>query len=37
MVNMDKIYLITNIPGYTPQIGRLLSMMNYARHTTLTI
>ncbi|OAB47102.1 integrase [Paenibacillus antarcticus] len=32
---MDKIYLITDIPGYTPQIGRLLSMMNYARHTTL--
>ncbi|AZN43563.1 DinB family protein [Paenibacillus albus] len=32
---MDNIYLITDIPGYTPQISRLLSMMNYARHTTL--
>lgn len=35
MINMDNIYLITDIPGYTPQISRLLSMMNYARHTTL--
>ncbi|WP_308637559.1 DinB family protein [Paenibacillus silvisoli] len=35
MQNMDNIYLITDIPGYTPQISRLLSMMNYARHTTL--
>ncbi|WP_340005142.1 DUF664 domain-containing protein [Paenibacillus sp. FSL K6-0276] len=35
MINMDKIYLITDIPGYSPQISRLLSMMNYARHTTL--
>ncbi|ULO10327.1 DUF664 domain-containing protein [Paenibacillus sp. 19GGS1-52] len=32
---MDKIYLITDIPGYSPQISRLLSMMNYARHTTI--
>lgn len=35
MINMDNIYLITDIPGFTPQISRLLSMMNYARHTTL--
>jgi len=35
MINMNNIYLITDIPGYTPQISRLLSMMNYARHTTL--
>ncbi|MRN57288.1 DinB family protein [Paenibacillus monticola] len=35
MINMDKIYLITDIPGYSPQISRLLSMMNYARHTTI--
>ncbi|REE86405.1 uncharacterized protein DUF664 [Paenibacillus taihuensis] len=35
MQNMDNIYLITDIPGYTPQISRLLSMMNYARHTTI--
>ncbi|KGE16833.1 integrase [Paenibacillus wynnii] len=32
---MEKIYLITDIPGYTPQISRLISMMNYARYTTL--
>ncbi|SEO38133.1 hypothetical protein SAMN05518847_107247 [Paenibacillus sp. OV219] len=36
MQNMDNIYLITDIPGCTPQISRLLSMMNYARHTTIT-
>ncbi|MHA6529373.1 DinB family protein [Paenibacillus sp. BAC0078] len=35
MVNMDKLFLITDIPGYSPQISRLLSMMNYARYTTL--
>lgn len=35
MIDMNQIYLITDIPGYTPQISRLLSMMNYARHTTL--
>ncbi|SDF80467.1 Protein of unknown function [Fontibacillus panacisegetis] len=35
MIDMDKIYLITDIPGYTPQISRLLSMMNYVRYTTL--
>lgn len=28
MINMDNIYLISDIPGYTPQISRLLSMMN---------
>jgi uncharacterized damage-inducible protein DinB len=32
---MDNIYLITDIPGYSPQISRLISMMNYARHTTI--
>jgi uncharacterized damage-inducible protein DinB len=30
-----RIYLITDVSGFTPQIGRLVSMMNYARHTTL--
>ncbi|WP_407643465.1 DinB family protein [Cohnella endophytica] len=35
MLNMNNIYLISDIPGYPPQISRLLSMMNYARHTTL--
>lgn len=33
MTNMDNIYLVTDVPGYAPQIGRLLSMMNYARYT----
>jgi len=35
MINMENIYLVTNIPGYSPQISRLISMMNYARFTTL--
>lgn len=34
-MDMDNIYLVTDIPGYSPQISRLLSMMNYARFTTL--
>jgi len=29
------LFLIGDIPGFTPQIGRLVSMMNYARYTTL--
>ena len=29
------LFLIGDIPGFTPHIGRLVSMMNYARHTTL--
>ena len=28
--------LIGDIPGFTPQMGRLVSMMNYVRSTTLT-
>ncbi|WP_420848604.1 DinB family protein [Paenibacillus oryzisoli] len=35
MLNMNHIYLITDVPGYSPQISRLLSMMNYVRHVTL--
>jgi uncharacterized damage-inducible protein DinB len=33
---MDKgnLYLISDIPGFAPQIARLVSMMNYVRHTT---
>ncbi len=31
----DQLYLVTGIEGYTPQISYLLSMMNYARHTTI--
>jgi hypothetical protein len=30
-----SLYLITDIDGYTPHIGRLVSMMNYVRRTTL--
>ena len=34
---MDKrnLFLIGDISGFTPQIARLVSMMNYVRHTTL--
>ncbi len=31
----QKLFLIGDVAGFTPQIGRLVSMMNYARHTTL--
>jgi uncharacterized damage-inducible protein DinB len=34
-MNESNLYLIGDIPDFTPQIGRLVSMMNYARHTTL--
>jgi uncharacterized damage-inducible protein DinB len=30
-----RLFLIGDLAGFTPQIGRLVSMMNYARHTTL--
>ena len=30
-----NLYLITDIDGYTPHIGRLVSMVNYVRWTTL--
>ncbi|HEX8652937.1 MAG TPA: DinB family protein [Pyrinomonadaceae bacterium] len=33
--NKTNLYLIAPLVGYTPQIGRLVSMMNYARRTTL--
>ena len=35
MLNTENILLITDIPGYTPQVSRLISMMNYARFTTI--
>lgn len=31
----DNLFLISDIEGFSPQIGRLVSMMNYTRHTTL--
>jgi len=34
--NLKKnLYLVAPMEGYTPEIGRLVSMMNYARRTTL--
>jgi uncharacterized damage-inducible protein DinB len=34
-MNKSGLYLIQDIPGFTPQISRLVSMMNYARWTTI--
>src|SRR3954454_14340451 len=31
----DNLFLIGDIRGFTPQIGRLVSMMNYVRSTTV--
>jgi len=31
----SNLYLIGDVVGFSPHIGRLVSMMNYARHTTL--
>jgi len=31
----DLLLVVSDRPGYTPQIGRLVAMMQYARHTTL--
>jgi uncharacterized damage-inducible protein DinB len=35
MLNDRDLYLIGDLRGFTLQIGRLVSMMNYVRHTTL--
>ena len=35
MRDFENSCLIQDIPGFTPQIGRLVVMMNYARQTTL--
>ncbi|WP_456287832.1 DinB family protein [Paenibacillus sp. AK002] len=35
MFQNDPLLLIADLPGYSPDISRLLSMMNYARFTTL--
>jgi uncharacterized damage-inducible protein DinB len=34
-VKTTNLYLVAPLAGFTPQIGRLVSMMNYARRTTL--
>jgi Uncharacterized protein conserved in bacteria len=31
----ENLFVIGEVPGFTSQIGRLVSMMNYTRHTTL--
>jgi uncharacterized damage-inducible protein DinB len=34
-VNQQNLFLIGDIPGFAPQIARLVSMMNYTRSTTV--
>jgi uncharacterized damage-inducible protein DinB len=34
-MNDEALFLIDDLPGFTPEIGRLVSMMNYVRSTTL--
>jgi len=34
-VSHTDLFLIGDLPGFTPQIARLVSMMNYARSVTL--
>jgi uncharacterized damage-inducible protein DinB len=34
-VSQQALYLIGDVPGFTPQVGRLVSMLDYVRHTTL--
>jgi uncharacterized damage-inducible protein DinB len=34
-MTQTDLYWIGDIPGFTPQIGRVVSMLNYVRHTTL--
>ena len=37
LIFMDKrnLYLIGDLSGFTPQVARLVSIMNYVRYTTL--
>jgi uncharacterized damage-inducible protein DinB len=34
-MNKTDLFLIGDISGFTPQIGRLVSMLNYSRYTTI--
>ena len=34
-MNNEALFLIGDLPGFTPEIGRLVSMMNYVRSTTV--
>lgn len=35
LIKPENLYLVTDITGYTPNISRLICMMNYARQATL--
>ncbi len=35
IIPRENLYQVTDIPGYSPNISRLISMMNYARYVTL--
>ena len=35
-MNQEALYVIGDLSGFTPQVGRLVSMLNYVRHMTLT-
>ena len=35
-MTQPTLYLVGDVDGFTPQVGRLVSMLNYVRHTTLT-
>lgn len=35
IIEPEKLFLITDIPGYSPNISRLICMMNYVRQITL--
>jgi uncharacterized damage-inducible protein DinB len=34
-MEQPNLYVIGDVAGFTPEIGRLVSMLNYVRHTTL--
>ena len=34
-MNNEALFLIGDLPGFTPEVARLVSMMNYVRSTTL--
>lgn len=35
LIKPENLYLVKSIPGYSPNIGRLICMMNYVREVTL--
>ena len=34
-MSQQTLYLVGDVAGFTPEVGRLVSMLNYVRHTTL--